>query len=206
MRAASIEAAVAMVQPRDTLGFPLGPGQPASFLHALGVRDDFTDLRVYGALLVDLYALFTKPGVRYTSGFFGPAERFLADSGAAIEFAPADFRRFAPVLASTRPRVMATCATPPDADGYMSLALHAGATVGELHRCGADPDRVLIVEINAALPRTFGLLPDHPHRIHVGEAAVIVEGDRPPYALDDPPPSEPERTIAELAQAFLRSG
>ncbi len=206
MRAAPIDVAVAMIQPRDSLGFPLGPGQPASLLTALGTRDDYTDLRLYGALLLDLYQLFARQGVHYTSGFFGPAERALADSGAAIEFAPADFRRFGPVLSSVRPRVMATAATPPDADGYMSLALHAGATVGELHRCGADPDRMLIVEVNDALPRTLGLPPEHPHRLHVSEAAVIVQGDHPLYALVDPPPTDAERTIATFAQAYLHSG
>ena len=41
---------------------------------------DFDELTVFGALLVDLYTVFTRPGVRYLSGFFGPAERFLVDS------------------------------------------------------------------------------------------------------------------------------
>jgi acyl-CoA hydrolase len=203
---ASIDVAVALIQPRDSIGVGLGPGIPSAFLHALGERDDYTDLRVYGALLVDLYKLFTRPGVRYTSGFFGPAERLLADSGAAIEFAPADFRRFAPVLASTRPRVMATVAAPPDADGNMSLSLHAGATVAELHRCGADPDRVLIVEVNDAYPRTVGLPPEHPHRLHVSEADVVVAGDRPPFAVDDPPPSGAERAIAAFARSYIHDG
>ena len=73
-----VEAA-ATLRPQDTLGIPLGPGQPSAFLHALGDRTDWTDLTVFGALLVDLYAVFMHPGVRYLSGFFGPAERFLVD-------------------------------------------------------------------------------------------------------------------------------
>src|SRR5262245_35252005 len=121
--------AAALVGARDTLGIPLGPGQPGAFLHALGDRDDFTDLTVFGALLVDLYEVFTKPGVRYLSGFYGPAERFLVDSGARVEFVPADFRRFSRIAEQFEPRVVATVATPPDADGFLSLSLHAGATV-----------------------------------------------------------------------------
>ena len=70
--------AAAKFRPRDTFGMPFGPGQPASLLHALGERDDWEHLDVFGALLLDLYPLFTKPGVRYVSGFFGPAERVLA--------------------------------------------------------------------------------------------------------------------------------
>ncbi|MEZ5272221.1 MAG: hypothetical protein R2694_07920 [Ilumatobacteraceae bacterium] len=34
-----------------------------------------------------------RSGVHYRSGFFGPAERFLRDAGASIDFVPADFRR-----------------------------------------------------------------------------------------------------------------
>ncbi|MEY4340182.1 MAG: hypothetical protein RLZ14_2032, partial [Actinomycetota bacterium] len=93
----SMSEAVAAVRPTDTLAVPLGPGVPSGFLHALGERDDFEQLDVFGALLPDLYQLLTRSGVHYRSGFFGPAERFLRDSGASIDFVPADFRRFEPV-------------------------------------------------------------------------------------------------------------
>ncbi len=123
------EQAAARLQSVDTLGMPLGPGQPPAFLRALGERDDWTDLRVYGALVAVLTELFSRKGVHYLSGFFGPLERALRDSGANIEFVPADFRRFAPLLERQRPRVMTTVATPPDADGWCSLSLHAGGTI-----------------------------------------------------------------------------
>ena len=109
----SPEEAAARLRPVDSLGIPLGPGQPASLLHALGGRTDWEDLEVCGALLVDLYQLFSHPGVHHLSGFFGPAERFLLASGADIQFVPADFRRFAPVLERRPPRVMATAAAGP---------------------------------------------------------------------------------------------
>ena len=75
----SLEDAAALVRPTDALAIPLGPGQPTSFLHALAGRDSYDDLQIFGALLVDLYEVFLRPGVHYTSGFFGPAERFLRD-------------------------------------------------------------------------------------------------------------------------------
>ena len=93
---------------------------------------------IFGALLVDLYEVFLRPGVHYTSGFFGPAERFLRDSGADVQFAPADFRRFEPILQALCPRIMTTVATPPDADGYLSLSVHAGASVGDRERAGSQ--------------------------------------------------------------------
>src|SRR3954463_11270637 len=90
----------------DTLGTAFGPGQPPAFLRALGQRDDWTDLRVYGALLAVGTELFSRSGVHYLSGFFGPLERALLAAGADIQFTPADFRRFGPLLERQAPRVM----------------------------------------------------------------------------------------------------
>jgi acyl-CoA hydrolase len=205
MQTTDAATAAALIRPTDSLAVPLGPGQPADLLHALGDRDDFIDLQVFGALLVDLYMVFTKPGVRYLSGFFGPAERFLVDSGANIEFVPADFRRFAPIGEKLSPRVIGTLASPPDDDGFMSLSMHAGATVNEIHRCGQDPNRVLIVETNRHAPRTFGL-GSALHRVHVDEADAIIESDRPVFTLADAPPTEAEVRIAQFAQAYVHDG
>jgi len=202
----TLDDAAALIRPTDTLSVPLGPGQPTGFLHALGARNDYVDLQIFGALLVDLYEVFMKPEVHYVSGFFGPAERFLRDSGADVQFVPADFRRFAPVLENLRPRVMATVASPPDAEGYLSLSCHAGASVAELHRAGADPERLLIVEANAKFPRTFGLPPDHPHRLHLDEIDVLVESDREPVNLADEPPGPTEMAIAAFATTFVKDG
>ncbi len=100
--------AATRVRERDALALPLGPGQPGAFLHALGERDDFDELVVHTALLIDLYPLFTKRGVKLRSGFFGPAERFLLEAGHDVEFVPADFRRFSLIAERLAPRVVAT--------------------------------------------------------------------------------------------------
>ena len=55
------EEAAARLNPDDTLGMPLGPGQPPAFLRTLGEREDWTDLRVYGALLAVGTELFSRP-------------------------------------------------------------------------------------------------------------------------------------------------
>ena len=198
--------AAAVVRTRDTLAIPLGPGQPPATLHALGERDDFEALTVFGALLVGAFALFTKPGVRLLSGFFGPVERGLRDAGHRVRFVPADFRRFASIVERLAPRVMATAAAPPDADGRCSLSLHAGATVDELRRCGRDAQRTLIVEANARLPRTRGLPPEHPHALHVDEIDLLVEVEQDVIALPDAPSTEIEQAIARHARAFIHDG
>ena len=198
--------AAARVEAADTLGIPLGTGQPAAFLQALGERDDWAELRVYGALLLVGTELFNHPNVHYLSGFFGPLERGLRDAGANISFAPADFRRFAPLLREQRPRVMATMAAPPSAEGWCSLSLHAGGTLTELVRAGEDPDRLLVVEVSERFPPTFGLPPEHPHALHLDQIDVLVESDAAPFPLQDPPPSDADRAIAHNARAFIPDG
>lgn len=198
--------AVEALRPADVLAIGLGPAHPPAFLHALGDRDDWVDLQIFGALLTDLYAVFTKSGVSFRSGFYGPAERFLRDSGADIEYVPADFRRFGPIVEQLAPRVMATAAAPPDADGNLSLSLHAGATVDELHRCGADPDRVLIVEYSHAFPRTPGLPPKYTHSLNVNEIDVLVESEGEPVNLADAAGSDADKVIAEHARSYIPDG
>jgi acyl-CoA hydrolase len=201
-----VTEAAALIRPSDTLALPLGPGQPPGFLHALGEREDWKELVVFSALLTGLYRLFTRPGVRLLSGFFGPVERGLRSAGYDVRFVPGDFRRFATIASRMRPRVMATLATPPDARGRMSLALHAGATADELRRCGRDPERLLIVEVNPRLPRTHGLPPLHPHALLLDEVDVVVEHDAPVFTLPDPADSPLARTIAGHVRPFIEDG
>ena len=198
--------AAARLLPTDTLGIPLATGQPPGLMQALGERDDWQDLRVYGALLGVGTDLFSHPNVHYLSGFFGPFERALRDQGANISFAPADFRRFAPLLEEQAPRVMATAAAPPDADGWCSLSLHAGGTSSELIRAAADPRRLLIVEVSENYPRTFGMPPEHMHALKVDEIDILVEGSGSPLPLPDFEPSAADLDIAKHAAAFVPEG
>lgn len=200
------EQAADRVGASDSLGMPLGTGQPPALLATLGERTDWEDLRVSGALLSVGTELFGREGVHYLSGFFGPFERALRDDGANISFAPADFRRFAPILEAQKPRVMVTVAAPPDAEGNCSLSLHAGATIDELERAAADPERLLVVEVSDSYPRTYGFEPDHPHCIDVERVDVLVESDGAPLPLPENEPDEIDRAIAEHAAGFVEAG
>jgi acyl-CoA hydrolase len=205
MRRLSALDAVSLFEPTDTVGLPLGPAQPAAVLEAMGTRKDWEDLKIFGALVTVLTDLFMHPNVHYLSGFFGPLERLLRDSGANIGFAPADFRRFVALLNDICPRVMATAAAPPDADGWCSLSLHAGANVAALHAAGADPDRILLVEVSDRYPVTYGH-GDHEHRLHVDEIDVLVESESTPYEIEDPEATDVERAIAEHIRALIPDG
>jgi acyl-CoA hydrolase len=202
----SAEAAIAVLEPVDRLGIPLGPGQPKAFLHALGGRTDWEDLTVFGALLVDLFAVFAQPGVKLRSGFFGPAERALRAAGHAVEFVPADFRRFREIGQQFAPRVIATAASPPDENGRLSLSLHSGATVDEILAAGRDPERVLVVETSPFFPRTLGMPPEHPHSVALEDVDVWIEGDSKPTELPDVPGGEIEAAIAAHVARFIEPG
>ena len=183
---------------------PLGPGQPAALLEALGEREDWEELRIGTARCSSSSPpLFNHPNVHYLSGFFGPIERVLRDSGANISFAPADFRRFEPILEDQAPRVMATAAAPPDADGWCSLSLHAGSTYREMlriaERPGSPADRRGLGPLSANAGPRAGLPPRAAHRPDRRPG-----GERPaPLPLEDPHAGEAERAIAEHARRYI---
>jgi acyl-CoA hydrolase len=194
------------VRPVDQIGFGLGPANPDAFLSALGTRDDWEDLQLGGALCLNVYDVFTKPGVTYRCGFFGPAERLALSMGGRVELVPGGFRQFAPILAGFAPRIMVAQGTPPDESGRVNLSLHLGATRPELIRAGQDPDRLLIVEVNPRLPRTASLPPEYDNTVPLDLVDVLVESDAVPFALPEPPTDEVDAAIAAHALAYVREG
>ena len=195
-----------MVRPVDMIGFGLGPANPDTLLTALGARDDWQDLQLGGALCLNFYEVFTKPGVTYRCGFFGPAERLLRSMGHRVELVPGGFRQMAPILAKFSPRVMVVQAAPPDDDGRVNLSLHLGATRPELLRAGEDPDRLLIVEVNPNLPRTKSLPPEYDNTIPLDVVDVVVEANAVPFALTEPPTDEVDAAIARNALSYVKNG
>ena len=143
--------------------------------------------------------------MRFLSGFYGPLERLMRDQGGAIEFVPADFRRFGPALERIHPRVVATAAAPPDADGWCSLSLHAGATVDEIERAATIPIASWWSRSSPRFPATLGL-GEHRHRIHVDRIDVLIESEREPFVIGDPEPSDAERAIAAFVDDFVVDG
>jgi acyl-CoA hydrolase len=202
----SAEEAVALVRPVDQIGFGLGPANPDMFLSTLGSRDDWEDLQLGGALCLNLYEVFTKPGVSYRCGFFGPAERLLLSQGHRVELVPGGFRQFAPILAGFAPRIMVVQGAPPDEAGRVNLSLHLGATRPELLRAGEDPERLLIVEVNPHLPRTASLPPEYDNTIPLELVDVLVESDAVPFALTDAAPDDVDAAIAAHALRYVSEG
>jgi acyl-CoA hydrolase len=202
----TLEEAVALIRPVDRIGFGLGPGIPDGLLTALGSRTDWEDLEVGGALCLNFYEVFTRPGVSYRCGFFGPAERLHHSLGHRVDLVPGGFRQMGPIMARFAPRVMVVQAAPPDEHDRVNLSLHVGGTRDELLRAGQDPDRLLIVEVNPHLPRTNSLPPAYDNTIPLDVIDVLVESDGAPFALEDPPSTEVDEAIAGHALGYVHSG
>jgi acyl-CoA hydrolase len=201
----TLEEAVALVRPVDRIGFGLGPGIPDALLAALGAREDWEDLRLGGALCLNLYEIFTRPGVTYRCGFFGPAERFHHSQGHRVELVPGGFRQMGPIMGRFAPRVMVVQAAPPEG-GSVNLSLHVGGTREELLRAGRDPDRLLIVEVNPNLPRTRSLPPTYDNTIPLDAVDVLVESDGAPFALADAPADAVDEAVAGHALTYVQDG
>lgn len=199
-------AAVAQLRPADLVAAPIATGQPAAFLAAIGERTDWTDLVVFGGLLIEPYAFLQQPGVRYISGFYGPIERMLQAAGAAIDYLPADFLGWARYARLAAPRVIASAVAPMDARGYFSLGLHAGATFEALLAAARDPARLAIVEVIADMPSLAGLARYGAHRIHVSEVDAIIESDRSAFVLPDVPITDADERIAAHVEALVDDG
>lgn len=195
MTLSAVEAA-ALVRPVDTLGFGLGPANPHALLAAMSARDDFEDLVLGGALLLGLFDVLARKGVQYRCGFYGPVERLYKAKGADIQLIPAGFRQFGPVLERFSPRIMAVQTTPPDDRGRLNLSLHYGATRDALLAAGRDKDRVLICEVNAALPMTTALV-GHDNTLPLDVVDVLVEAPAPPVELPEPHVTDADVAIAE---------
>ena len=70
---------------------------------------------------------------------------------------------------------------------------------------GADPGRLLVVEVNPNLPRT-ACLPEHPNTLPPAAADLVVEADGEPFALAEAAASEAEAAIAEHALRYIGEG
>lgn len=188
--------AAALVHPRDTLACGFVAGQPAGLLDALGGRTDLEDVVLYTGLLLQPYALLQNPGARIVSGFFGPIERLARQMHARVSYIPRDFNGLERLAFDVKPRVLLAVTSPPDADGYLSFGVHAGASFRPFLEAARDPERLTIAEINTRMPRVPGLAEFGGNRIHVSEVDVIVEHDAELVTIADPPPSEADLAIA----------
>ena len=180
-----LDAAARLVRPRDTVACGFVAGQPAGILEAFGRRTDLEDVVLYTGLLMRPYAFLQNPGVRVVSGFFGPVDRMARQAGARVSYQPADFSTLERLGLRLRPRVVLAVTTPPDADGFLSFGVHAGATYRPFIDAARDPERLAVVEVNRQMPRVAGDPALGGNRVHVSEVDAWVEHDEALVTIPD---------------------
>ena len=203
----SADDAAARLDATETLGVPLGTGQPPEFMAALGRRDDWLDLRIYGALMLAWSEAYNHENVHLLSGFWGPVERALRDQDANISFAPG---RLPPLRPAAR-----TAGTAGDGDGRHPARF--GRVVQPLPPRRRDARRAAACGSRSrsgcswSSARRSSRVPaasttSNRHAIHVDEIDVLVESEAEPFALPAPDPGAADEAIAANATRFIPDG
>ncbi len=204
-RELSIEDAVGLMNPTDTLGLGLVSSTPIGLLKGLSQRRDWESLTVSGGLVLGVFDLFLHPNVHYRSSFYGGGERHYQSKGADIQFVPSFFRHYGLLIQHLAPRVMMTVGAMPDAQGNVSLSLYNGAHRAEFLAAGRDPDRVLMVECSPRFPRTKAL-DGFEHHISLDDIDVVTYSDERPTELASDEVADEDVAIAQIATSFVRDG
>lgn len=202
----SLEDIVALFRPKDHLAVALATGQPMALLNALGERTDWQRLDLFCGLVPFPYPLLQNPNVHVISGYYGPIERYLNDSGANISYLPANFTGFEIYAQKTKPRVIATTVSPPDKDGFVTFGTHAGAVDKPFREAYRDKNRVAIAEINPQMPIVYGLAEYGDNKIHIDEIDHVFTAETTPPELPPLDVSAVEKKIAENVLSLIQNG
>ncbi|MDX2169702.1 MAG: acetyl-CoA hydrolase/transferase C-terminal domain-containing protein [Deltaproteobacteria bacterium] len=199
-------AAVDRLRRDDQMVIPIATGQPAALLAALGERQDWQGLTLFGGLLTEPHPVLLHPGVRFISGFHGPIERMLLGAGANLDYLPSDFLGYERYARQAKPRVIASAVAPMDERGFLSFGLHSGACFESFVAAARDPERLAIAEVIADMPHVFGLGQYGGHRIHISEVDLVIESDRHAFVLPDQPVGDEDRAIGALVESLIPEG
>lgn len=202
----SLSEILTLLRPEDTLAVPLATGQPMALMNALSERTDWKRLEIFTGLLTFPYPILTNPNVHVTSGYYGPIERFLNESGANMEYLPANFTGFEIYARRKPPRVVATTVSAPDKDGFVTFGTHCGALYKPFLEACRDPDRVAIAEINPRMPVVYGDPAHGDNKVRVGDIQHVFMAESAPVEVPAIDASEAERRIADHVVSLIPDG
>jgi acyl-CoA hydrolase len=201
MRIVSAEEAVSTIRSGETIYVHCAAATPSVLLDALVARaPSLSDVTV-AHLHIEGPGPHLAPSMaghlRHRALFVGPNARTAVNEGRAD---------YVPVFLSDVPRLFAqgllpldavlVNATPPDAHGFCSL----GTSVEAMH-AAIRAARTVIVQLNAAMPRTLG-----ESFIHVGDIDLAVEVDVPPYEVAPPEIDDIARRIGQYVADLVPDG
>jgi acyl-CoA hydrolase len=183
------EDVLAHVAPGTDVILPLANGEPVGLLDVLERENE----RLDGVRVHQMHALHERPYIhgaygdrlRHVSYFLSGATRPAFWAG-GCELVPNHFSEMPRLLeVSTRHPIVLAAASPPDRAGYFSLGTNADYVAALI---GKVP---FFLEVNARMPRTFGL-----NQIHASQLLGYSEADRPLVEVSPAEPDERDRAIA----------
>lgn len=190
--APSADAVLDHVLDGHDLIVPAANGEPATLLDAVeaaAAAEAIDDVRVHQALPIR-----KRPHhdgrygsrLRHVSYFLSAALREHHDAG-TVDLVPNDLGHIPSILRTLDDPLLVVSASPPDAQGFVSLgtnANYAAALLGQVR---------LFVEVNERMPRTSGR-----NQLHLADALGWIEADYDLVATPATEISTKDRTIAAL--------
>jgi acyl-CoA hydrolase len=166
------------------------------------VADRVENVRVFSVLTLKEYDFYMKKEMQghfeLASWFHAPGSRAALKAGTGtVTYVPNMLHRAATDrIHAHRPDVFFGTCTPPDKHGFVSLSL--GITY---EKDIMDHARLIILEVNPRLPRTFG-----DTQVHVSKVDFFVEHDQDVPSLPAPKPNETDLAIGAHIAELVEDG
>lgn len=190
--ASSADAVLAHVRDGGDLIVPAANGEPSTLLDALEAAasaGEVDGVRVHQALPIrdrPHHAGAYGTRLRHVSYFLSADLRAHHDAG-TVDLVPNDLGHIPSILRTLDDPLLVVSASPPDAQGFVSLGTNAGYAASLLG------DVRLFVEVNERMPRTSGR-----NQLHLSDALGWVEADYDLVATPASDISDRDRAIAGL--------
>ena len=203
-RLQSADEAVGRLEDGQRLILPTLAGQPPGLIAAMGRRlRDGKLARVRPSTILptpNLAAALLQPEhsdyLDWDSLFCGNSDRLGVFEG-RYDMTPMHFGQMPKIMRENmQVGAVMTLASPPDADGYMSIGISIDYTKSLI-----DWARLSVVEVNPNVPRVFGDC-----RVHVSEVSAIVESDDDIFELPNPPGTPEDEKIGALIAERIPDG
>jgi len=166
------------------------------------VADRVENVRVFSVLTLKEYDFYMKKEMlghfELASWFHAPGSRAALKAGTGtVTYVPNMLHRAATDrIHAHRPDIFFGTCTPPDKHGFVSLSL--GITY---EKDIMDHARLVILEVNPRLPRTFG-----DTQVHVSKVDYFVEHDQDVPSLPAPKPNETDLAIGAHIAELVEDG
>ena len=195
------EEAAALLESNDRVTLTGGNCIPPAFATAMSNRaKDLKNVMVSIGYCMDLYGFMdpaNKESFHIETVFVGPVERMCMDQGVA-QYVPVHLGDCSRYAAHANFNRVASVATPPDENGYMSRSLFGAFLDNEAIK-RAD---TVIIEVNKNFPR----MKSDDFKIHVSEVDCIIENEAPLFEIPEIEISETEEKIAAHIAEMVDNG